>query len=184
MCGRLHCWDFIPLLLVDYPFLSNRSLRNVLLLSMTIPWLIMSKMTWLSGYYCICVCLTLGANYPAFMCVAPDLGNAPQTGLCAWLNLRWQVKPLLHEGFSVCSYCVMTTFQPLWVTVWHSSVCVGNPSLNLIQAKFKLTDATPVRHILAVNLPWCWPIFILFRPSVMIVYQILQYKGNTPSVQQ
>lgn len=63
--------------------------------------------------------VSLGAIFSAFMCVAYDLGSALQTGLCAWLTMCWQVKPLLHQGFSVCSFCFVTTFQPLKATVWR-----------------------------------------------------------------
>lgn len=107
-----------PWYLCCYQFLSCRSLRNVLLATW-ILWLIMSEMTLLTPCKVVHVCVNSGANCCGFMCVSCDLGSALQTGLRAWLNLCWQVKPLLHEGFSVCSYCVMTTFQPLWATVWH-----------------------------------------------------------------
>lgn len=117
-------------LLVDYQFLSSRNLRNVLL-SVWISWVIMSKMTSLSLCFFVQYVNT-GANCSSFMCVAYDLESALQTGLRAWLNLRWQVKPLLHESFSVCSYCVMTTFQPLWATVWHSLGWAGHLPFNLI----------------------------------------------------
>lgn len=112
MCGRLHCWDFgSPAAgkLIVFVKQKAEAVVNVT---------IISTLTLLS----LCMIVYAGANCSPFICAAYGLWSAPQTGLCAWLHLCWQVKPLLHEGFSVCSYCVMTTFQLLWATVWHSWV--------------------------------------------------------------
>lgn len=62
------------------------------------------------------VCVSTQVPVALFLWVLLNLESALQTGLRAWLNLRWQVKPLLHEAFSVGSYCVITTFQTPWAT--------------------------------------------------------------------
>lgn len=114
---RLCKIPMVVLLQVDCQFLSCTCLRNMLLLSVWIQQVAMSHCTLFEWLY---PRVNSDANWSAFLRVSYDILSALQTGWCAWLNLCWQVKPLLHKDFSVCSYCVMTTFEPLWATLWDS----------------------------------------------------------------